>query len=55
MIAVLQLCNVQKPHAINEQDMLPADPVTVVLSEAGWIRSAKGHDVDAENLKFPCR
>ncbi|WP_180134604.1 DNA topoisomerase IV subunit A [Acinetobacter sp. YH12070] len=39
-------------HAINEQDMLPADPVTVVLSEAGWIRSAKGHDVDAENLNF---
>ncbi|CAB1219873.1 DNA topoisomerase IV subunit A [Acinetobacter bouvetii] len=39
-------------QAINEQDMLPADPVTVVLSEAGWIRSAKGHDVDAENLNF---
>ena len=31
---------------------MPADPVTVVLSEAGWIRSAKGHDVDAENLNF---
>jgi len=39
-------------QAINEQDMLPADPVTVVLSEAGWIRSAKGHDIDAENLNF---
>ena len=38
--------------AINEADMLPADPVTVVLSEAGWIRCAKGHDVDAENLNF---
>ena len=38
--------------AINEQDMLPADPVTVVLSEAGWIRCAKGHEVDAENLNF---
>ena len=38
--------------AINEQDMLPADAVTVVLSEAGWIRSAKGHDIDAENLNF---
>ncbi|ENW88034.1 MULTISPECIES: DNA topoisomerase IV subunit A [Acinetobacter] len=38
--------------AINEQDMLPADPVTVILSEAGWIRCAKGHDVDAENLNF---
>jgi len=38
--------------AISEQDLMPADPVTVVLSEAGWIRSAKGHDVDAENLNF---
>ncbi len=42
----------EESQAINEQDMLPADPVTVVLSEAGWIRSAKGHDVDAENLNF---
>lgn len=39
-------------HAIKEQDLMPADPVTVVLSEAGWIRSAKGHEVDAENLNF---
>ncbi len=39
-------------QAINENDMLPADPVTVVLSEAGWIRCVKGHDVDAENLNF---
>lgn len=38
--------------AMSEQDFMPADPVTVVLSEAGWIRSAKGHDVDAENLNF---
>lgn len=38
--------------AINEHDMSPADPVTVVLSAAGWIRSAKGHDVDVENLNF---
>lgn len=39
-------------QAINEQDMLPADPVTVVLSEAGWIRAAKGHEVDAASLNF---
>ena len=39
-------------QAINEQDMLPVDLVTVVLSEAGWIRSAKGHDVNAENVNF---
>ena len=39
-------------QAINEQDMLPADPVTVVLSEAGWIRAAKGHEIDTANLNF---
>ncbi|NNP72496.1 DNA topoisomerase IV subunit A [Acinetobacter defluvii] len=39
-------------HAIREQDLMPADPVTVVLSEAGWIRSAKGHDIDVEKLNF---
>ena len=38
--------------AMSEQDFMPADPVTVVLSEAGWIRSARGHEVDAENLNF---
>lgn len=39
-------------NAISEQDLLPAEAVTVVLSEAGWIRSAKGHDVDAGGLNF---
>ena len=38
--------------AISEQDLMPAEPVTVILSEAGWIRCAKGHDVDAPNANF---
>ncbi|ENV73941.1 DNA topoisomerase IV, A subunit [Acinetobacter johnsonii ANC 3681] len=42
----------EEATAMSEQDFMPADPVTVVLSEAGWIRSAKGHEVDAENLNF---
>ncbi|ANF82790.1 DNA topoisomerase IV subunit A [Acinetobacter sp. NCu2D-2] len=42
----------EEAHAIDESEMLPADPVTVVLSEAGWIRCAKGHEVDAENLNY---
>lgn len=37
---------------MKEQDLLPAETVTVVLSEAGWIRAAKGADVDAENLNY---
>ena len=42
----------EEAHAISEQDLVPAESVTVILSEAGWIRSAKGHDIDAENLNF---
>jgi len=37
---------------IKEQDLMPAETVTVVLSEAGWVRAAKGGDVDAANLNF---
>ncbi|VTX64969.1 DNA topoisomerase IV subunit A [Acinetobacter ursingii] len=37
---------------IRDQDLMPAETVTVVLSEAGWIRCAKGADVDAENLNY---
>ena len=42
----------EEAHAIREQDLMPAEAVTVVLSEAGWIRSAKGHDIDVEKLNF---
>jgi topoisomerase-4 subunit A len=28
------------------------EPVTVVLSEAGWVRAAKGHEVDAAGLAY---
>ena len=38
--------------AMSEQDFMPAEPVTVILSEAGWIRSAKGHEIDVEKLNF---
>ncbi|MBP7217430.1 MAG: DNA topoisomerase IV subunit A [Acinetobacter sp.] len=36
---------------IKEQDLMPAETVTVVLSEAGWVRAAKG-EVDAANLNY---
>ncbi|MBE2897770.1 DNA topoisomerase IV subunit A [Pasteurellaceae bacterium 20609_3] len=38
--------------AIAENEMLPAEPVTVVLSKMGWVRCAKGHDIDAQNLNY---
>ena len=39
-------------RAFAEEDIVAAEPVTVVLSEMGWIRSAKGHDIDAEALNY---
>ena len=38
--------------ALSEADLLPSEPITVVLSRQGWIRAAKGHDVDAAGLSF---
>jgi len=39
-------------RALDENQLIPAEPITVVLSEKGWIRAAKGHDIDAEKLNF---
>lgn len=38
--------------AMNEHDILPSEPVTIVLSIMGWVRSAKGHDIDPTNLNY---
>ena len=38
--------------ALKETDLAPSEPVTVILSKSGWIRSAKGHDVDAANMNY---
>lgn len=39
-------------RALTERDLTPAEPVTVVLSSKGWVRAAKGHDVDGANLAY---
>lgn len=39
-------------QAFTDTDLLSVDPVTVVLSEAGWIRAAKGHELDAASLQY---
>ncbi len=38
--------------AIDERSLVPSDPVTVILSERGWVRAAKGHDIDATSLGY---
>jgi topoisomerase-4 subunit A len=39
-------------HALDESELVVSEPVTVVLSEKGWARAAKGHDVDAAELSY---
>jgi len=38
--------------AFDEKDLLSAEPVTAVISKQGWIRAAKGHDIDAAGLNY---
>ncbi len=39
-------------RAINEQDTVTIEPVTVILSAMGWVRCAKGHDIDPSGLSY---
>ncbi|MDE9539011.1 DNA topoisomerase IV subunit A [Xenorhabdus bovienii] len=38
--------------AMSDHDILPSEPITVVLSEMGWVRSAKGHEIDPAGLNY---
>ncbi|MFV0487079.1 MAG: DNA topoisomerase IV subunit A, partial [Vibrio fluvialis] len=42
----------EEAKALTERDLMPSEMITVVLSEKGWIRHAKGHDVDCEGLNY---
>ncbi|MBU9816673.1 DNA topoisomerase IV subunit A [Rahnella sp. C60] len=42
----------EEARAMSEHDFIPSEPVTIVLSESGWVRSAKGHDIDASGLSY---
>ncbi len=39
-------------QAIDETELVASEPVTVVLSERGWVRSAKGHELDPRSLSY---
>jgi topoisomerase-4 subunit A len=39
-------------QALDPTSLVPSEPVTVVLSEKGWVRAAKGHEIDAEGLSY---
>ncbi len=38
--------------ALSEADLAPSEPITVILSDKGWVRAAKGHDIDATALSY---
>lgn len=42
----------EEAKALSEKELIPSEPVTVVLSDKGWIRSAKGMDVDGATLSY---
>jgi topoisomerase-4 subunit A len=39
-------------QAIAETELVVSEPVTVVLSRSGWVRAAKGHDIDPRSLSY---
>ena len=47
-----QLVEREEAKAISESEMTPAEPVTVILSEMGWVRCEKGHDIDPAGLSY---
>ncbi|MCP4433117.1 MAG: DNA topoisomerase IV subunit A [Gammaproteobacteria bacterium] len=42
----------QAARALDETDLIPSEALTVVLSSKGWVRAAKGHEIDAKGLNF---
>ena len=39
-------------RALDESELVSSEPITVVLSEKGWVRAAKGHEVEVEKLAY---
>ena len=46
------ISDVSSAQAFNDEDMIPAENVTVVLSEKGWVKAAKGHEIDSSSLNY---
>jgi len=47
-----QLTEREAAQALKEEDLIPSEPCTVVLSKSGWVRAAKGHEIDATTLNY---
>ena len=42
----------QTAQALDEMTLVSSEPVTVILSEKGWVRAAKGHEIDPTTLSY---
>ncbi len=42
----------QPAQAMSETELMPSEPVMVILSKSGWVRAAKGHDLDPLTLAY---
>lgn len=42
----------EQAQAMSEEERIPTEPVTVILSTKGWVRQAKGHEVDGSTLNY---
>lgn len=42
----------KEAQAMSETEILPTEPLTVILSAKGWVRAAKGHDIDPQSLSY---
>ncbi len=43
---------VEDSKAFDEEELISNDPVTIIVSERGWVRSAKGHEIDPTELTY---
>jgi topoisomerase-4 subunit A len=42
----------ESSQALRQEDLVPSEPAMIVLSKSGWVRSAKGHEIDPSSLNY---
>lgn len=42
----------KEAQAMKETEILPTEPITIILSNKGWIRAAKGHEIDPNSISY---
>lgn len=42
----------KEAQAMKETEILPSEPITIILSDRGWVRAGKGHEIDPNTLSY---